>query len=103
MTVDIEAMLAVPEDVAQAIDSWRDLDRFNDPPGCSPAEAQRVRDAWVEVGRAIEAHVAEKVADALRIERGGCTHCPAAKGEAHKLDCRRPDAGITRLNLEFKP
>ena len=87
-TVDTEIIMAVPSDIEESIMEWVDT-------GEKPA--------WLAIGTAIEAHVAEKVADALRLERGGCTYCPAAAGEPHKMDCRRTGAGLTRIPVEFKP
>ena len=84
----IETLLAVPDDIADTIERWRDANRLTMHPGDSPDEHEAEQAAWRAIGAAITANVAEHVAEALRIERGGCMDCPAAKGEAHKMDCR---------------
>lgn len=81
--------ITVPEAIDDAIREWghvQDIEPTRD-------------ECWIAIGTAIEAHVAEKVADALRIERGGCTDCPAAKGEPHKMDCRAPKVKRSQVSL----
>ena len=90
----IERIMAVPEDIEAAIQAWD---------GLRSASDALVDAAWLAIGASIEAHVAEKVADTLRLERGGCQHCPAEKGGPHKMDCQRTGAGLTRIPVEFKP
>ncbi len=72
----IDQIMAVPSGIAFRIREWSNAD-----PG---------HDEWPAIGTAIDSHVAEQVANALRIERGGCTACPAAKGEAHNFGCKAP-------------
>lgn len=106
MPADIERIMAVPIDIEVAVKDWQ---RAYSPRlvshGYGTPDPAIERDAWFAIGTAIEAHVAEKVADALRLERGGCTYCPAEKGEPHKMDCRRPSGGVivARGPVEFKP
>lgn len=109
MSVDIDTLLAVPDDVEVAINHWiaaraaissahasvlaasgnNHAERMKTYQQCQ----ERVALAWQAIGRAVEEHVAERVNEALRLERGGCRYCPAARGEAHNLDCGRPRKG----------
>ena len=100
---DIDAIMAVPSDIAHAVEVWRDANAKTMYPGGSPEEKEAERVAWLAIGTAIDEHAAEKVADAIRLERGGCTFCPAPAGGPHKMDCRRPSAGVGRLVGDFKP
>lgn len=78
MSNKIDAILAVPDDIEFAIREW------------SNADGPEAHQAWLAVGKAIDAHVEERIANALRLERGGCKFCPAAKGEAHRFGCKAP-------------
>jgi hypothetical protein len=99
MSVDIDTLLAVPDDVDVAIKDWVEAKAalLNTLEGTDVERAaiyrqreRRIAIAWQRIGKAVEEHVAEKVNEALRLERGGCQYCPAAHGEAHSLDCGRP-------------
>lgn len=82
--VDIDAILAVPSDIEAAVKTWRAVSTA----GGLFIESPVQRAAWIGIGTAVQAHVAAEVAHALRLKRGGCQSCPAAKGEGHKFDCR---------------
>ncbi len=104
MPADIERIMAVPSDIEAAIKDWqRAYSTRLVSHGYGTPDPAIECDAWLAIGAAIEAHVAEKVADAMRLERGGCTYCPAEPGGPHKMDCQRPGAGLTRIPVEFEP
>jgi hypothetical protein len=88
--IDIDGIIAVPDEIEDAVRAWAFADRK------LPSDA--IRDAWKKIGEEIDKYVAEKVADALRVERGGCKLCPAAKDEPHRIGCG--NSGVVRIPVE---